>query len=394
MTSDNSLSRREVLAVGAGALALWTRLHPTERTIPWLDQPARLPEAVVELMGGEMSLLDWQELDAWLTPRSKFFRMSHYPIPTVADPSTWALEITGLVEHPRIYRYEELLALPRREIVFAMECSGNSGLPWFEGGIGNARWGGTPLAPLLQAAGPREAAVEVVFFGADGGKEKSRYVDGGGVKLGEIEMQMDFARSMSLADALALENLLCDRMNGEPLPPENGFPLRLIAPGWYGIANVKWLERIELRDARFMGPYMSERYVSVREEPRPDGGSAWTRTSVGRSRLKSIPARITVANGRHRIYGAAWGAPVERVEVKIDGSEWKGATIDEGLEHDHAWKLWHLDWPGASPGEHTVTSRAIDRSGNVQPAPDDWMIANKHTYWESNGQITRTIRIG
>jgi DMSO/TMAO reductase YedYZ molybdopterin-dependent catalytic subunit len=181
-------------------------------------------------------------------------------------------------------------------------------------------------------------------------------------------------------------------MNGAPLPVANGFPLRLIAPRFYGIANVKWLTRIEVRDSRFLGPFMASRYVTVREEPR-GGDSVFMRTAVGKSLLKSMTAKVTRKDGAHRIYGAAWGAPVAHVEVRIDDGPWTRATIDRGQEHEFAWKFWHLDWKGPTPGEHRITSRAVDTSGRLQPAPEDWSIAKKHTYWEANGQITRRIRL-
>ncbi len=188
-------------------------------------------------------------------------------------------------------------------------------------------------------------------------------------------------------------NVLCYEMNGQPLPRDNGHPLRLVAPRWYGIANVKWLERVEVIDRRFEGPYMAERYVTVREEPRDGGRTALVRTSVGKSLLKSIAAKVTTKDGAHRVYGAAWGAPVARVEVKVDDEPWAAAVIDQGAEHEFAWKFWHFDWKRAASGEHRLTSRAIDTAGSVQPAMDDWRIANKKTYWEANGQITRRIRI-
>jgi DMSO/TMAO reductase YedYZ molybdopterin-dependent catalytic subunit len=168
--------------------------------------------------------------------------------------------------------------------------------------------------------------------------------------------------------------------------------LRLIAPGWYGIANVKWLTRIELHDRRLMNRFMARDYVTIREEQR-DGETIWAETSVGRSLLKSAPAKITRKDGRYRIIGAAWGAPIDRVEVQIDDGPWVPATIDHSEEAEYAWKIWSLDWPNPPPGEHTVTSRAIDTAGLVQPAMDDPIIVKKKTYWESNGQVTRRIRI-
>lgn len=181
-------------------------------------------------------------------------------------------------------------------------------------------------------------------------------------------------------------------MNGEALPAGNGHPLRLIAPGSYGIANVKWLERIELRSTRYMGRFMATDYVTLRAEE-AEGGTLWTRSSVGIARLKSVPAKVTRENGAYRIFGAAWGAPIERVEVRIDEGDWQAAELDRTEAADHAWTIWSLGWPKPAAGSHTITSRAIDADGNVQPPMDDPMIANKHTYWESNGQVTREIAI-
>ena len=123
------------------------------------------------------------------------------------------------------------------------------------------------------------------------------------------------------------DNILCYEMNGADLPAPNGAPLRLIAPGWYGIANVKWLKRIEVRDRRFMSRFMARDYVTIREEEH-DGETVWAETSVGRARLKSAPARVTKNDGGYRIEGVAWGAPIEKVEVRIDDGPWQPATID------------------------------------------------------------------
>jgi DMSO/TMAO reductase YedYZ molybdopterin-dependent catalytic subunit len=170
-------------------------------------------------------------------------------------------------------------------------------------------------------------------------------------------------------------------------------PVRLIAPGWFGIANVKWLRRIEVRDAPFEGRFMGRDYVTVREESR-DGEMVAVETSVGRGLLKSAPARVTRTDGGYRIAGMAWGpAPIAAVEVKIDSGSWIKATLAEADKSPFAWRFWHLDWP-ATPGEHSITSRATDSAGNLQPAMDDPVITNKKTYWESNGQITRHVRIG
>jgi DMSO/TMAO reductase YedYZ molybdopterin-dependent catalytic subunit len=382
-----ALPRREFIIQGSAVLAGLTVLRavhlaqaypgrPGDEVIAWLDQPPENP--VPQVVANQPK---WEDLDSWITPNAKFFSVAHYNRPTI-DAKGWTLRIDGLVKRPLTLTLAELMARPRQEVAFTLECSGNHGFPWFLGGIGTARWAGTPLAAVLADAGVRDSAMEVVFFGSDAGEETVR----------EIKMAQHFARSMSLADAMNPNNLLCYEMNGAALPHPNGFPLRLIAPGWYGIANVKWLHRIEVRDTRFMGRFMARDYVTIRKEQR-DGEEVWAETSVGRGRLKSAPARVTRKDGSYRIIGAAWGAPVAKVEVRIDAGPWQPATIDNSEAAEFAWKIWSLDWPNPTPGEHTITSRAIDAAGEIQPAIDDPRIVNTHTYWESNGQVSRKIRI-
>jgi DMSO/TMAO reductase YedYZ molybdopterin-dependent catalytic subunit len=386
-----NLPRREFIITGSAALASLAILQssrfakafptrPGEVVIPWEDQPA--PNPVPQVI---QTQLVWEDLNSWVTPNDKFFSIAHFDRPTI-DPNKWKLEIDGLVKKPMSLTLADIKARPRQEVVFTVECSGNHGFPFFTGGIGNAAWAGTPLAAVLKDAGVLENGIEVVFWGADVG-DIELHDDNRNVK-----MHQNFARSMSLADAMNPNNILCYEMNGAALPAANGAPLRLIAPGWYGIANVKWLKRIEVRDTRFMSKLMARDYVTIREEEH-NGETVWAETSVGRALLKSAPAKVTRNDSGYQIVGAAWGAPIDKVEVKIDDGAWQQATIDHGEEAEFAWKIWSLDWAKPSPGEHTVTSRAIDTSGHIQPAMDDPWITKKHTYWESNGQVTRRIRI-
>ena len=343
-----------------------------EVLIPFADQPPP----------SERVLLDWNKFDTFITPNNEFFNVSHYGKPEV-DLAAWKLEVSGLVDNPLMLTIEDIKARPQQGVTFTLECSGNHGSRAFTGAIGNAKWAGTPLAPILKEAGIQENGIEVIFFGHDVGEEERR----------DVKMRQNFARSMSVEDALEDTNLLCYEMNGEPLPHDNGAPLRLIAPGWYGIACVKWLKRIEVRDTRFMGRFMGRDYVTMREEKRPDGESVWMETSVGRTQLKSLAAKVTRTSDKYRIYGAAWGAPIKTVEVSIDGGAWQKATIDPEEDAEFAWKIWHLNWENPPKGEHTVVSRAIDMKGNIQPAGDSDYITGKHTYWESNGQVVRRIHI-
>ena len=385
------LQRRDaLLSGGAAAGIVLLKQHrfalaaqTEERVIPWFDQPPPVPPPA---QGAIHNLTPWERLDSWITPNEKFFYIAHYEVPKI-DLASWRLDVLGHVGTPLRLTLADLKARPRQEVTFTLECSGNNGLPFFTSAVGNAQWAGTSLADILKAAQIKSGALEVVFFGVDKGEEVVRQG-----KPDEVKFTGHFARSMSIEEAMNPANILCYEMNGEALPEGNGAPLRLIAPGWFGIANVKWLNRIEVRDTRFLGRFMGRDYVTVREEQR-DGETVVMETSVGRGLLKSAPARVTSSDGHYRIAGMAWGpAPIAAVEVRVDDGAWTRATLTGPDKSPFAWRFWQLDWP-ATPGEHSITSRAIDSAGSVQPAMDDPLIANKKTYWESNGQITRHIRI-
>ena len=279
--------------------------------------------------------------------------------------------------------------------------------PFLIGAVGNARWTGTRLSQILKAAKPRDNGVEVVFWGADQGQVTIRDdsgITGPGItgsvvpdSTGGLDLTITerFARSMTMADAMNPHNLLCYKMNGVALPPEHGYPLRLIAPGWYGVANVKWLSRIEVRDGRSAGRFMARDYVTIREE-RHLGETIWTFTNVSHDRLKSAPAKVARRGGRYSIMGAAWGGSIGRVDVRIDGGAWRRAGVRRMRSHGHSqfsWAFWTIDWADPIPGAHQITSRVTDDNGNVQPAPTDPYLASRRTYWENNGQITRTVAI-
>jgi DMSO/TMAO reductase YedYZ molybdopterin-dependent catalytic subunit len=394
---NQEMSRRTLLKGGGAAVAGLSTLQvagpahafpggPGETVIPWLDQPD--PNPVPDVL---QNLLVWEKLDSWLTPADNFFVVSHYGNQDV--PATgYRLRIGGLVAHPQTWTLEQLKARPRREVTFTLECSGNNGLPFFIGGVGNARWAGTPLAPLLERTGICDEGTEVVFYGADSGQVTIR--DNGGVAGGALTITEQFARSMSLEEALNGDNLLCYEMNGVPLPREHGFPLRLIAPGWYGVANVKWLTRIEVMDQRYASRFMARDYVTIRQ-PTPGGPTVWTFNTVKHDRLKSAPAKVTRRRGRYAIMGAAWGAPIAEVEVQIDNGPWKTAVLDDRRRDrsGFAWRFWTFAWGKPAAGPHTIRSRAFDVDGNVQPALNDPYLASKVTYWESNGQIARRVAI-
>src|SRR4051812_39758990 len=407
------MSRRALLKGGGAALAGLSALQVSgpaeafpgqsdEQVLPWLDQPPEPPFP-------DTRFLRWEELDSFFTDPEKFMIVSHYFNPVV-DPVSYRLGIGGLVAKPQSLSLADLIARPRREVTFTLECSGNHGFPFVIGAIGNARWAGTPLASVLQRAGVAERGTEVVFWGADSGQVT--IADNSGVVRSDpaqgpsplptnidLTITEQFARSMSIEEALNGDNMLCYEMNGVPLPREHGYPLRLIAPGWYGVANVKWLTRIEVMDQRYAGRFMARDYVTIREQVR-DGQTAWTFNTVKHARLKSAPAKVTRRRGRYAVMGAAWGAPIADVEVQIDDGPWRIAMLDDGRRErgardrrGFAWRFWTLEWGRPRAGEHAIRSRAYDVHGNVQPAPDDPLLASKVTFWESNGQVSRRVVI-
>jgi DMSO/TMAO reductase YedYZ molybdopterin-dependent catalytic subunit len=330
-------------------------------------------------------MLHWDELKDWITPSDQLYDVSHYGMATVPAEG-YKLEIAGLFEKQNSLTLDEIKALPKKEVTATLECSGNGVNKSFCAAIGNVTWAGTPLAPWLKECGLAPEAVELAFWGADKKKEKIR----------DADYEQNFARALSIPDAMRDDLILAYEMDGKPLTSGHGFPLRLVVPGWYGIAWVKWLTRIEARDHRLMNRFMARDYVTIRGEESPDGKVAWKESSVGPMNLKSFVAKVTKRkDGTLTISGAAWSGltPVKAVEVKIDDGDWQGATIDDSQKDAFTWRFWSLDWKSPQPGEHTITSRAIDAKANIQPSSDDPAMKLKKTYWEANQQWPRKIKI-
>jgi DMSO/TMAO reductase YedYZ molybdopterin-dependent catalytic subunit len=381
-----TVSRRDLIkgsvafaacALSQAPLSVFGFGEPEEgaEAVPFLDVQPKNPNR---------PMVQWDELKSWVTPNENVYVVSHYGTPAV-DAAKWKLEIGGLVENPKAFTLEELKKLPFKETTATLECGGNGASKTFMGAVANVRWGGTPLAPILKECGIKPRGIEVVFFGGDEKKEKVR----------DVEVDVRFSRSLSLADAMLEKVMLVWEMNSKPLTKEHGFPVRLIVPGWYGIAWVKWLSRIEVHDRRFMSKYMGREYVTIRGEDR-DGRVTYRETSVSWMNVKSIVARVfKLKDGTVRILGAAWtdGTPLKSVELKIDGGGWQTVKIDEKNHAEFCWTFWSFDWKGAAAGEHTLVSRATDANGTVQPADDDPRIKLKKTYWEANQQWPRKIKV-
>ena len=389
------LNRRDMLqssAISVGGLLAWMSQPDfvfadqagNEELVPFLDMPRPGPNR-----------LDWETLaaDEWLTPQDQVFNVQHYNTPDV-KPADFRLEITGLVDKPRTLTIDEIKALPKKDQLMTLECSGNGASKGFMNAVYNSKWTGTPLKPLLEAAGIKAGAIEVAFIGYDHQEEVLRK----GTPR-ELKFDVPFGRSLSLKDALELDALLAYERNGQPLEGRNGAPLRLIVPGWYGIANVKWLRRIEVRDRRYMGRYMARDYVTVRAEKRGDE-VVHIETSVGRLNLKSIIARVTrkpAVDGKVplKAYGAVWGdgTLIKAVQVKVDGGDWQNANIEAEPNEKFCWRFFSIDLGPVAAGKHVLVSRGIDANGRIQPASTDDEIALKKTYWEAYQQWPRDIEI-
>jgi DMSO/TMAO reductase YedYZ molybdopterin-dependent catalytic subunit len=389
----NQTTRREVLKTGSAALAValaqmslpafvFPFAESDEELVPFLNTPRSTPNR-----------LDWETLDEWLTPQDQVFSVQHYGVPMV-EAQKFKLEIAGLVEKPRTFTLEELKALPRKDQLMTLECSGNGSSPGFMDAVYNSKWTGTPLEPILKSCGLKMEAEELVFFGVDRQAETLRK----GTPR-ELTVEVPFGRSMSVADALSKNLLLAYERNSEPLAARNGAPLRLIVPGWYGIANVKWLTRIEARNRRYMGRFMGRDYVTVRGERQGDQ-VVFVESSVTRMQLKSVIARVTRRPAKEglvpvKVYGAAWddGTGIARVEVKLDEGKWQEAQLAREPRSQHSWVFFSIDLGGLPGGKHKLVSRAIDVKGRIQPAAEDDEIALKKTYWEAYQQWPREIEL-
>jgi DMSO/TMAO reductase YedYZ molybdopterin-dependent catalytic subunit len=309
-----------------------------------------------------------EDVRSWVTPTRLFFVRNHFDVPT-PDVETWRLRVEGRVEQPLELTWDELTSLPERTVFATVECAGNGrsflrqrvdGVQWGAGAIGHAEWTGVPLRLVLQRAGVRPDAVEVVCEGADQGSEPDH------------PEPMHFARSLPLAKAFDPDTLLVTRMNGEWLEPNHGYPLRLFVPGWYGVASVKWLRRIELIDHVFKGYFQTTKYTI--EQPVRGGTET---VIVGPMAVKSEIIRpahgATLGVGTNRIFGVAWAGEeaVARVAVSTDnGRSWSDAEL-LGPRAPYSWALWEYLWEVAEPGTYSLLARAIAASGQAQPLEHD-----------------------
>ncbi|HEX6506592.1 MAG TPA: sulfite oxidase [Chloroflexota bacterium] len=303
-----------------------------------------------------------------ITPNHSFYKRNHFHVPEI-DASSWTVTIEGAVDQPQVLSLDDLLSLPRRSLTVTMECAGNgrssfqpavAGEPWEYGAASTAEWTGAQLRDVIEEAGLRDVAQEVIVEGADGG----HVADAGG--------SVTYVRSVPIETALHPDTLLAYTMNGEPLPVEHGFPVRLLVPGWYGMASVKWVTRIAAVSEPYRGFYQWDRYVML------DPADETRRSPLREMRIRSLftaPVHGALLwSDRHHLRGFAWSGsdPVERVEVSTDGgASWEAARFTSASQ-PYAWRGWEAPWEPAQPGTYTLQCRAFDAAGASQPAEPEW----------------------
>lgn len=345
-------------------------------TVDDLSRPSRIADEGEGITSEELQLaarnhaLPLEALRYDVTPVGLHYLLTHYDIPDL-DPDTHRLALDGRVSRPLDLDLAALRRRPRTTRRVTLECAGNGrallnprpvSQPWLLEAVGTAEWTGTPLAPLLREAGVADDAVDVVFTGADHGIERG--------------VEQDYQRALPVAEALREEVLIAYEMNGAPLLPQHGAPLRLVVPGFYGMAHVKWLRGITVLDREFDGFQNAVAY-RLRQDAADPGVPVTRIAPRALVRPPGFPDFMSrtrvVRQGPCLVDGRAWSghAPVSRVEVSVDdGTTWTDAEL-EPATGEFVWQRWHLDW-SAAPGSYTISARATDESGRTQPTEPAW----------------------
>jgi DMSO/TMAO reductase YedYZ molybdopterin-dependent catalytic subunit len=316
--------------------------------------------------------MPFEKLDGFITPTESFYVRTHFPIPAI-DRDEWWLHVEGEVEKPFAINYEELLKLKSLTIPVTLECAGNNrnflepkvkGVQWRLGAVGTAEWAGVPFAILLDRAEVKPEAREVILEGADGGVlEEPKRPSG----------KVQFARSIPLAKART-DVLLAFQMNGNDLPPQHGFPLRAIVPGWYAMASIKWLQRIIVIDRPFSGYYQTLDYAFWKRRGDIAELAPLTEMQIKAEIAKPAQGETVPSDSNVRVHGAAWTSDGEitKVELSTDGgANWNEVNlIDKPIPN--AWRRWEHQWRTPSvAGKQTLIARATDSRGRTQPVQRD-----------------------
>jgi DMSO/TMAO reductase YedYZ molybdopterin-dependent catalytic subunit len=354
-----------------------------------VSPPSRIAESGEGISVEELRLsarnhgMPLEMLDLDLTPPGVHYLLTHYDIP-VLDPVRWRLRIDGLVDRPMTLDLDAVLSRPTITRRVTLECAGNGralleprpiSQPWLEEAVGTAEWTGVPLREVLTEAGVQAKAQNVVFTGADHGTERG--------------IEQDYQRSLSLDEISATNPFLAHTMNGQPLLPQHGAPLRVIVPGWYGMAQVKWLIGITVIAETFEGfqNLQTYRIKHVADEDGEPVTRILPRALVRPPGFPDFQTRTRVVEtGSHVLTGRAWSgiAPIERAQVSVDGgNSWDDAKLDPAGDL-YEWRRWEWTWLAAIPGRYELAVRATDAAGNTQPLEQRWNVQGM-----ANNQVQR-----
>jgi DMSO/TMAO reductase YedYZ molybdopterin-dependent catalytic subunit len=384
----NETTRRDMLktslaVAGIGLLGMPEWALPVmaqgETVVPFTDWPENFNANPAP----DRRLFDTRSITSPFTAKDQFFTTQHYGHPVV-DPAAYRLKVSGLVNTPASLSLDEIRKMGSAEMICGFECSGNR-RP-LQGLIGNGRWTGVPLKTVLEKAGLKANAREIVFFGADKGPEEVEF------RAQKFAVEQNYGRSMPRDKALGTEAFVAYALNGEPLTVHQGAPLRLIVPGWYGAPNVKWLSEIVAQEDQYLGKFQARWYRTLKGEM-INGEMKWVESAITHLQLKSFVARVTKAGNQHKVLAVVLndGTPIKSVEVKVDDGPWQAATADPSTTAKYGWKFYNYTWTGATAGEHTIVSRVTDANGLVQPTEKD--LENKKTFLEDNSQHPRKVTI-
>ena len=384
----NETTRRDMLktslaVAGLGLLGMPEWALPVmaqgETVVPFTDWPENFNANPAP----DRRLFDTRTITSPFTAKDQFFTTQHYGHPVV-DPAAYRLKVSGLVNTPASLSLDDLRKMGNAEMVCGFECSGNR-RP-LQGLISNGRWTGVPLKTVLEKAGLKANAREIVFFGADKGPEEVEF------RAQKFAVEQNYGRSMPRDKALGTEAFVAYALNGEPLTLHQGAPLRLVVPGWYGAPNVKWLSEIVAQEDQYLGKFQARWYRTLKGEM-INGEMKWVESAITHLQLKSFVARVTKAGNQHKVLAVVLndGTPIKSVEVKVDDGPWQAATADPSTTAKYGWKFYNYTWTGATAGEHTIVSRVTDTNGMVQPTEKD--LENKKTFLEDNSQHPRKVTI-
>jgi DMSO/TMAO reductase YedYZ molybdopterin-dependent catalytic subunit len=367
-------SRRDVLELAARTSALGALAGLAPASL--LAQGPKVAAGKEKLTVRSLRPPDYETpvalLDSWLTPVEHFYVRSHMPVPTGLEEATWTLQVEGDVNTPLTLTLDELRTLPSATVTAVLECAGNgraffdppvAGIQWTKGAVGNAQWTGVRMADLLKRAGVKSTGRFVTMNGADRG----------------MAQQPDFIRQLPIDKAMHPDTLIAYEMNGQPIPPLHGFPLRTIVPGWEGAYSIKWLTTLRVIDREFDGFWVATGYRYPTRTVAP-GATVDPKDMAPLTGLvvKSLITRpleaATAAPGKIEIAGFAWAGEndINRVDISVDhGATWQQARL-VGERAKYAWRRFEYAFEARRPESYLIMSRATDSTGRTQPMTPPW----------------------